>query len=292
MRPEGTQHTEPSQRDLSRSTAVSMDAKRIARAIVPAPLYRRHRRRKIASLIANYPEHDVTHVRGGHTLRIRLADPLAEAWYDRDATPQGVEFLRERGVLVAGARVFDIGAHQGVVALVLAADVGASGHVVAVEADPHNARIAQINRDLNGAENLTVVHAAGAAGEGRLSFSESLNGRVEGRDALVEVVTLTIDGMAGAHGVPGLVFIDVEGYEEQVLKGGARTLANGATSFFVEVHDHDSLSAYGASADSVLEHFRAFDRYVSASEHEPFAPLTGPPPAGRFFLVAMPATSR
>ena len=271
---------------------LSPHAKRIARAIVPAPLYRRYRRRRIASIIANYPTHDVTHVRGGHTLRIRLADPLAEGWYDRDATPAGVEFLREHGVLVPGAKVLDIGAHQGVVALVLARDVGETGHVVAVEADQHNARVAEANRDLNDAENLTVIHAAGAASEGSVSFSESLNGRVEGRDALVEVAALTVDGLASEYGTPDLVFIDVEGYEEQVLKGGTKTLENGSTTFMVEVHDHDALSAYGASADAIVEHFPAFDRYVSGNEREPFVPLEGPPPAGRFFLAAIPTTRR
>jgi FkbM family methyltransferase len=276
---------------LSRLALVSSHTKRIARAIIPAPLYRRHRRRTIASLIASYPAREVTHVRSGHTLRIRLEDPLAEAWYDRDETSAVVDFLREQGVLTRGAKVFDIGAHQGVVALVLAMDVGESGHVVAVEADPHNARVAQANRSLNGAENLTVIHAAGAASEGSLSFSESLNGRVEGRGALVEVDALTIDGLATEHGTPDLVFIDVEGYEEQVVKGAAKTLENGSTAFMVEVHERDALSAYGASADAVVDQFLAFDRYVG-NEREPFVPLEGPLPAGRFFLLAIPPTRR
>jgi FkbM family methyltransferase len=271
---------------------VSIDAKRIVRAIVPAPLYRRHRRRKIASLIANYPAHDVTRVHGGHELRIRLADPLAESWYDRDKTPAGVDFLRERGVLGAGRRVFDIGAHQGVVALVLAADTGESGHVVAVEADPHNARIAQANRDLNAAENLTVIHAAGAAEEGSVPFSGTLNGRVDGHGGLVEVRTLTVDGLARSHGTPDLVVIDVEGYEDQVINGAAETLQNGSTAFMVEVHGDAALSAYGSSAAAVADRFVGFDRYVSRNGHEPFAAFDGSPPAGRFFLVAIPAAGR
>ncbi|MGO9320027.1 MAG: FkbM family methyltransferase [Solirubrobacteraceae bacterium] len=259
---------------------------------MPAPIYRRYRRQRLASLIANYPARDVTRVHGGHTLRIRLADPLAESWYDRDKTPAGVDFLRERGALAPGANVFDVGAHQGVVALVLAGDVGETGHVVAVEAEPHNARIAEVNRELNAAENLTVIHAAGAASEGSVSFSGSLNGRVEGRNALVEVAALTVDGLAREYGTPGLVVIDVEGYEEQVLKGATETLENGSTTFMVEVHGPGALSAFGASADAVVERFSAFDRYVSRNGHEPFMPLDGPPPAGRFFLVAIPADRR
>ncbi len=269
---------------------VSSRAKRVARAILPTPLYRRYRRRKVASLIANYPARDVTHIHGGHALRIHLADPMAEGWYARDGTtPPGVDFLREQGVLVPGAKVFDIGAHQGIVALVLARDVGESGHVVAVEADPHNARVAETNRRLNDAENFTVIHAAGAATEGgSVSFSESMNGRVDGPGALVKVPTLTIDGLASEYGTPDLIVIDVEGYEEQVLKGGAKTLERGSTTFMVEVHDEDVLSDYSASADAIADCFLACDRYVSRDEHEPFVPLEGRPPAGRFFLVAIP----
>jgi FkbM family methyltransferase len=261
--------------------------------MVPAPLYRLYRRRRLARLIASYPTHDVTRVHGGHELRIHLADPLAQSWYDRDKTPAGVEFLRMRGVLGAGTTVFDIGAHQGVVALVLARDVGEDGHVVAVEADPHNARVAQANRDLNAAANLTVIHAAGAASDGgTLAFSESLNGRVEGRNALVEVGTLTVDGLARQHGTPGLVVIDVEGYEEHVLEGATRTLESGSTTFMVEVHGPDALSAFGASAEAVVERFLAYERYVSRDGHEPFVALEGPLPASRFFLVATPAGRR
>jgi len=272
---------------------VSAHVKRIARAIVPGSVYRRYRRNRKASLIANYSAHDVTHVYGGHTLRIRLQDPMAEAWYDRDESSLVMEFLRERGVLVAGATVFDIGAHQGVVALVLAGDVGESGHVVAIEADPYNARIAETNRGLNHAENLTVIHAAAAASEDGLSFAEGLNGRVGGSDAsrgpLVEVASVTVDALASQYGTPDLVFIDVEGYEEQVLKGAAKTLANGSTAFFVEVHKGDALSAYGASADAVVERFVAFRRYVRGKGSNTFVALEGSPPADRFFLVAIPS---
>ena len=255
---------------------------------MPDPLYRRYRRRKIASVIANYPVHEITRVHGGHPLRIQLADPLAEAWYDRDKTPAGIDFLREKGMLDPGARIFDIGAHQGVVALVLAADAGGSGHVVAVEADPHNARMAEANRALNSAENLTVIHAAGAATEGTVAFGESLNGRVEGREALVEVRTLTVDGLTREHGTPSLVVIDVEGYEDEVLKGAGETLSNGTTAFMVEVHSPEQLGNYGATPEGIAEHFAGFQRFVSANGRDAFIPLQGAPPAGRFFLVAIP----
>src|ERR1035437_5472361 len=158
--------------------------KAMGRRVVPRPLYRRYRQHKVASLITSYHPHDVTHDYGGCSLRIHLADPLAAGWYDHDWDEIAVfRFLRERGVLVPRATVLDLGAHQGVVALMLADKVGEAGRVIAVEAEPHNARVAERNRELNEAENLIVVHAAGAASEGVISFSEGLNGRIGGEAA-------------------------------------------------------------------------------------------------------------
>ena len=62
--------------------------------------------------------------------------------------------------LRSGATVFDCGAHQCVIAMILAKFVGATGKVVAVEASPHNYDAANRNIRLNEAGNVTAVHAA------------------------------------------------------------------------------------------------------------------------------------
>jgi FkbM family methyltransferase len=257
--------------------------------MLPHSLYRRYRKRKIGFSIARYDPHEVTHVYGGCTLRVHLADPLAEGWYDHDwKEPAAMPFLREHGVLVPGARIFDIGAHQAVLALMLTRNVGDSGQVVAVEAEPHNARIAAVNRERNGAGNLTIIHAAGAAEKGFTSFAEGLNGHIDQRTASgnVTVPTVTVDGLAAEHGVPDLVLIDVEGYEGNVLKGARRTLANGSTSFVVEVHD--TIADYGGSSRAIADCFLGFDRYIAINDDDPFEALRGPPPEKRFFLLAIP----
>jgi protein-L-isoaspartate(D-aspartate) O-methyltransferase (PCMT) len=115
-------------------------AARVARALLPAPALREIRRRRVHAQIATYRRRVVEHTYAGHPLRIALRDPLAEGWYDHDwGTQPEIDVLRS-GRLRPGARVFDLGAHQGVVALMLARIVGPAGHVVAVEAEPHNAR--------------------------------------------------------------------------------------------------------------------------------------------------------
>jgi FkbM family methyltransferase len=251
--------------------------------------------------IARYRNRVVDHSYGGHRFAISLEDPVAEEWYDHDwpIMPE-LERLRESR-LRGGARVFDLGAHQGVVALMLCRLVGPAGRVVAVEAERHNYEVAVRNRDLNDAPNLEIVHAAAGAVDGSAYFRGGFNGNVarRGRVGLARVPAVSIDGLAKAYGVPDVVFIDVEGYEQEVLRGGARTLAGARTDFFVEVHVGQGLESLGGTARSVLAHFGAnrFRRLVSpaGNEREDYRFLElddHPVPAERFFLVALAGRAR
>jgi FkbM family methyltransferase len=278
-----------------RSRPMRDGLKAVLRRIMPHSIYRRYRRRKIASIIAGYTPREVTHSYGGHRLRIRLEDPLAEAWYDRDwQEPEMITFLRERNALGAGSTVFDLGAHQAVLALIIARATGETGRVLAIEAEPHNARVATANCELNNAGNVSVIHAAAAATEGFTTFAEGLTGQVDERTASgnVTVAAVSIDGLAERYGTPDVVFIDVEGYEEQALKGASRTLANGSTSFLVEVHDAETLGTFEATSEAVVAYFQDFDKYLAVEDDDPFLEMNGSPPSGRFFLAAIPAKAR
>jgi FkbM family methyltransferase len=275
-------------------------ARRLAGAALPEPLFRVLRRRRVAAMVDRYPTHVVTRRCGGVELKVLLGDPLAERWYDLDwdALPE-FELLRGHG-LGPGARVLDLGAHQGVVALILASLVGDTGEVVAVEAGAYNARIAERNRDLNGASNLTILHAA--AGDGAtptLSFFEDLNGRildrprVQGR-GVVEVPAVSVDGLAARYGRPDVVVIDVEGFEHRVLAGAVGTLAAARSSFMVEVHAGCGLERLHGSVSEVLARFPAERYELFVAPHLPdrtFVSLQqGKQVTGdRFFLVAVPA---
>lgn len=230
---------------------------RLARAILPAAAIQELRRRRVHARIAAYSPRVVEHSYAGQSLRVSLRDPLAEGWYDHDWGPQPEIDLLATGRLRSGARVFDLGAHQGIVALMLARIVGETGSVVAVEAEPHNAAVARENRALNAADNLTVVHAAIADAPGTLPFSEGLNGMVLRGSAsgTIEVRATTVDEIAAEFGSPDVVFIDVEGYEAHALEGARVTLGEARTDFFVEVHDAPTLIGAGASVRDVLEAF-------------------------------------
>jgi hypothetical protein len=115
-----------------------------------------------------YPKAVVKHRFAGVELRVVLADHTACAWYDYDwgVGPEFRRLLQHR--LKPGALVFNLGAHQYVVAMILAEAVGKTGKVLALEASAHDAAMGERNRELNGRENLEIVRAAVAEKSGKL----------------------------------------------------------------------------------------------------------------------------
>jgi FkbM family methyltransferase len=244
-------------------------------------------------MIEGFSAYVTSHSYGGHELRVSIEDPLARGWYDRDWTRLSeIDLLATWGRLREGATIFDLGAHQCVVALMLAAEVGPSGSVVAVEATRHNAEVGRRNLALNGVRNVVVEHAAAASTEGTISFSPSLNGHV-GRTsyafATVDVPAVTVDSLAGTYGAPDVVFVDVEGFEQHVLAGARRTF-DARPDWFVEVHSGVGLEEQGGTVRQVLREFerRGYRLFVGNSEEGGhYEPLEGPPPGRRFHLVAL-----
>jgi FkbM family methyltransferase len=221
-------------------------------------------------------------------MRIRFEDALAEGWYAADIPdlPE-IVLLKEIDALRPGYTVFDIGAHQGVVALMLADVVGDGGRVVAIEAERHNARMASVNRDLNRADQIVVEHAAISDYDGKIRFAESLNGAISenARLGTIEVDTVTIDTLAAIYGVPDLVFLDVEGFEGRALRAAGKTLAS-CPAFAIEVHVDQLVDS---SAAEVVGLFEGWRRWIAVERpgwgHE-FHEFTGEIPKQRFFLVA------
>lgn len=230
----------------------------------------------------------VRHRYGGHELEILLADPVGKGWYDSDwPEPPELAVLR-RGRLREGATIFDLGAHQGIVALMMARAVGPSGKVIAVEAGAFNARIAEANRARNHADNLTVLHAIVTDAATPVKFNPA-TGRVE-RGVLfaASAPAVSIDSLAERYGEPDVVYLDIEGFEGHALRGASRTLA-GKADFFVEVHA-EQLPRYGESVAGIMKHFPedSWELHVQTSESAPFRPVADIGiPLSRFFLVAL-----
>jgi len=269
-----------------------MSVRHVLLGVLPPSIVGRLRAWRIQQIVAAYTPRVVEHTYGDGPLRVHLGDPLGEGWYDHDwAQLPEISALRGR-TLRPGARVFDIGAHQGVVAMMLAREVGSSGYVLAVEPNPHNAAVAMKNRELNGMTQIEIVEAAVSDRSGTVVFNHGLDGQLDdgtGAGGRMSVAGVTLDELAQRHGMPAFVMVDVEGAECKVLKAGTQVLQSGA-DIAVEVHVNHGLQKLGGSVEELLSFFPA-DRFVVTARAEAdvsFRPLGADDPLtrDRFFLLA------
>jgi len=249
--------------------------KELVRRTMPAEAISVLRAVKLYYSTRTYHPKVVRHRYGESSFSLHINDPFAEHAYDHDWSELKELSLLKRHQLQPGATVFNLGAHQGVVALMLADDVGETGQVIAVEASPYSAGICEANRAANKADNLKVINAAIAAEQGSLRFADSLCGHVDDGHGGIEVPARTIDDLMDEYGHPAILFIDIEGFECEALRGASRTLSIGSDCF-VEVHGGVGLEKYGGSVAKVLSFFPAddYELFFAIEEGAEFSPLT------------------
>jgi FkbM family methyltransferase len=151
-----------------------------------------------------------------------------------------------RAAVSSGDTFIDIGANVGLVTLHAAALVGSDGHVHAFEPNPKLAdRLGKVIA-LNQLRNVTL-HATGlsnTAGELTLSILNNHPGQgtlsnIESPGPVTEQYRVPVcvadDVLPGELSGQVIVKIDVEGYEEHVLRGMRRTLDRFRPIVFTEV---------------------------------------------------------
>lgn len=194
-------------------------------------------------------------------------------------------------ILRPGQTVFDVGANIGYYTLLASRQVGPSGRVLAFEPSARNISYLYRHLALNGADNVTLIpmacsdrlalarFVAGAdCATGRLASDGARPG-----DARFEyVATVTVDQMVTETGlVPDVLKVDVEGAEEQVLKGAAHTLSNARPVVLLGVHS-------AALRSSCTSYLRALGYAEPTVCEEPegdaellFVPVRAPQPGVR-----------
>lgn len=173
--------------------------------------------------------------------RLRLA-PRWARYYPPVYDPPKAAFLRE--VCRLGTTAFDVGAHLGLYAVLMARVVGETGRVHAFEPTPGTVDALRRTLALNRVDGVVTVHpvAAGAA-PGSLPFHDTgdalsnANSLVPGvrTRASFEVPVTTIDDIAAGAEV-SCIKIDVEGGEVAVLRGAAATIERCQPAIALEVH--------------------------------------------------------
>ena len=267
--------------------------KTLGKSLLPRSAWALAQRARRRLYLLGYSRRWIERPYDGTTLRLLISDPVAEEWYDREWPPQCEFALLRRHRLRPGAQVFNVGAHQAVVALILAAAVGTEGRVIAVEPSRHNVRVARRNLRANGGGRVRLVRAVVADAPGTVLFSEGLNGKVsDGVDdwGLARIPSVTIDDLTQKYGRPDVLFIDVEGFEARALRGASQTLRQFGPDCFVEVHV-GQIERYGDSADDVLAFFppASYSLFVAAEQDREFRPLEAARHmlVDRFFLIAV-----
>lgn len=261
------------------------------RELLPRFLWTWLRLLRIRYTLVRYGRRRVRHNYGGHELEIELIDPMGAGWYDHDCPEYSeIAFLKDHRLRL-GAKVFDVGAHQCVVALILSRVVGLAGFVLAVEASRDNCSAGKRNVSLNGIRNCEVLHAAGAAQSGTIFFNRGLDGQVDdgtGEWGRTKVAAFSIDDLSLTYGVPDVLFIDVEGFECDVLKGAQRTLVS-RPDCFVEVHIGAGIEKFGGSLEQLLGLFPGGYQFFMAPPDRPFVRFDSASPVlkERFFLIAV-----
>ncbi len=237
----------------------------------------------------------VTHIYCGTKLHIYLENIVSESWYDSDWKRYEIDFLKKK-LNLRGLTVFNIGAHEGIVALIFSKIVTNAGKVVAVEMNSKHAKVAKINKLLNNANNLQIINAAISNKIGKITYSEDQVLKDSNFRRMSYVEATTIDDLTNKFGVPSLIYIDIEGFEYFALQGAEKTIKK-LPSFCIEVHSNNGLETYNGSVQRIIKLFpkNEYKFYMGKAEHNShiikFSPnneLT----KDRFYLIALPYTHK
>jgi FkbM family methyltransferase len=156
-----------------------------------------------------------------------------------------------------GDVVVDVGANIGLYTIALAKRVGDGGKVHAFEPDPANFRALDRHCHLNQVTARIVAHQVAVAGaDARVAFESGrgAESRISRGAPVSEVDGVRLDSVfAGNH--IDILKIDVEGFEEEVLKGASALLSDrlkGPRVIFIEVHPF-AWGQFGTTSETLLK---------------------------------------
>jgi FkbM family methyltransferase len=191
---------------------------------------------------------------GGVEFSFWVKDVTAERWYAPEEQGKLVENQILADLVAPGDRVLEVGCHQGFYLAFLSKLVGPNGFVLGVDINPENVMIAQAQLVLNRVTgHCEVLHrAASASVQAELGYSDSTNSMVvlSGEERRGTVKGTRVDDLCANYGDFDVLMVDVEGFEEEVLKGASALLDRRKPKLAVEIHS-DNLLRYGSTLRSL-----------------------------------------
>lgn len=176
------------------------------------------------------------------SLLLPAGDGVVTRWIREHGTWEPAESAVLTALIPPGAHVIDIGAHVGYMTLLAAARAGADGAVIAVEANPENARLLEENVARHGSGNVRVYEgAAWRTSRDTLTMTISPDNsgdhRVYRRDEALETVevrSVALDDIVPEQWHVDLVKIDVQGTDHVALEGMRRIVERDKPTILVE----------------------------------------------------------
>ena len=160
-------------------------------------------------------------------------------------------------ILEPGQTFIDVGAANGWFSLIAASIVGERGKVIAFEPNPTRFKMLLKGAQMNGFTNLTASDKALSYQEGTAFIGGRCMGEIS--ESGIRIVTTTLDHFLAKEGIEEvhLVKIDVEGVEQNVLKGMIRTVENNPSMKIIcELHPR-LLERYGDTQEGLLGYVKA-----------------------------------
>lgn len=232
----------------------------------------------------------------GRNLLVFEADQLSRSWYGKEwRTDNRSEFSAlSRAALPRDALIFDIGAHQGIVSILLKELIAPEGQVIALEMDAKNVRAAELNLKKNNISGVHVHHQAISDRKSSIRYTGRSNSSIANQSImniiLPKVEAISIDELCNSHGTPDLIYLDVEGAEILAMKGAKDALRLGPV-WFIELHGDEACSQFGGRNEDVIAALHGYGYRVlfAPSEAEDFTELKEcHDHSARGFILAIP----
>lgn len=204
-------------------------------------------------------------VRSGPGRGLRIGRAEASADYSHGTNELAVQTALA-DALRPGDVFFDVGANVGFFAMLAARIVGSTGRVAALEPVPANVDQIRANARRNQLDNVTVLEVAVGATDGTATLAlaahpggATLATAAPPPDPIgsIVVAVASIDELVAGGQVPppNVVKIDVEGAEEDVLRGMAKTVLKHHPVVVCEIDDRtqSALADKRAATAGLLE---------------------------------------
>jgi FkbM family methyltransferase len=187
-------------------------------------------------------------------------------------------WARVMSTVTPGSVVVDVGAYVGLYTIALAQRAGPTGRVYSFEPDPQNCAVLRRHIELNNVSDRVEVHEL-AVGD-KDDFVPFTAGRdsqsfVGTSSSASETVRMTrLDTILPHDGID-ILKVDVEGFEENVLKGAEVLLSDSKRKprvIFIEVHPYN-WHLCGTTSDSLINRLNKSDYDVIDLKDQPVSKI-------------------